>query len=259
MEREKVMQKLVQVVLVAALIVACSCGSVLAQQGKDWYLAFRLGYQPYDLDTKGTLNGRDFDYDTSLSDIKDKSDLTIFGGEVEFSKCKWFIVVSGFHQTIEDDAGNTTNGYDVSFKKTAINPMFGYHIYRQELGGGRAFAIDVMAGAYYVKLESDVAIYSNGVNLGGDRNINFTDPMVGMRLNYGFTKRFGIGFSGEIGSGGSELQYVAAANLSYKLTNNIGVFGGYKYWYYKWKDSDKALSEFEQKQYGPVAGIQLMF
>jgi hypothetical protein len=256
------MRQVIQRCLVVTAILASMCGSVSAEQaGKGWYGALRLGYQPYAVDIDGTLLGREFSASASLSDIMDKTDTTILGGEVEFGKDKWFITLGAFYQKSEADKGDTTLGATVTLKELGVNPMFGYRVYQQRLGGGYPFAVDLTAGVFYVKVDTDVTIYSPLGNVSRSRDIDFLDPMIGARASLGLTQKFGVGASGEIGGFGvgSELQYVAAANLIYNFTDWFAVSGGYKYWYFRYEDDNAPLSKLVQKIYGPLVGVQLKF
>jgi len=195
----------------------------LAQQAdKDWYAALRFGYQPYTMELDGKLLNRDFSVKADLSDIMDKTDTTLAGGEVEFGKGRWFGVFSAFYQKTEADKGNTTRGAEVSVEETSLNPMVGYRVYQYDLGTGRTLSVDVMAGIFYVKLSTDVDIYSPILgNVSRKEDVDFLDPMFGARVYYPFTNKFGAGVSGQIGGFGvgSELQYLAAANLVYNFTD----------------------------------------
>lgn len=253
-------QKAMQMVLMVTLMSVSQYGAAAAEQaGKDWYAALRLGFQPYTIDVSGTARNRDFDAKADLSDILDETDTTIMGGELEFGKGQWFTTLAFFNQKSKAERGDTTRGTEVTFKETGFNPLLGYRAYRQSLGGGRALSLDALVGIYYVKVSTDVDIYSPSGNVSHSEDLTLTDMMVGARLNYAFTKRFGAGVFGEIGGGGSKLQYVAAANLAYAFTDWFAVSGGYKYWYFKYEDSGETLSTLEQKLYGPVLGVQFKY
>jgi hypothetical protein len=256
------MRQIIQRCLLVTAILASMCGVASAEQGgKDWYGALRLGFQPYTLDLEGTVRGRDFDASASLSDIMEKTDTTILGGEVEFGKGKWFTTLGAFYQKSEADKGDTTLGVDVTIKELVVNPMVGYRVYQQRLEGGYPLALDLMAGVTYIKLSADVDIFSPSGNVSQSRDIEFVDPMVGARAYLGFTQKFGVGASGQIGGFGvgSELQYVVAANLVYSFTDWFAMSGGYKYWYFKYEDDGAPISELVQKLHGPVVGMQFKF
>ena len=243
--------------LMVAAILASMCGSASAETDwKDWYGALRLGYQPYTLEVEGTFRGQNFDAEADLSDIMDEFDTTIAGGELEIGTGRYFFLVGGFYQKTEIDEGQAVRDVVGEFKKTAINPMLGYRVYQAQLGGDQSVAVDLMAGAFYVKMEADL---TRPFIINED--IDFVDPMVGARVGYKFTKNWGVGASGEIGGFGvgSELQYVVAANLGYDITHWLKVFGGYKYWYFKYEDDGAQLSELEHTQHGPVLGVQFSF
>lgn len=247
--------------LLAMAILVSLCGSVSAEQaGKDWYIALRLGYSPYTLEADGMVGNRAFEIKYDLSDIMDKTDTTILGGELEFGMGKWFTVLNTFYQKSESDKAEA-RGNEATLKEMGVNPMVGYRVYQQSLGGEQGVAIDVMAGLYYVEVSADVNIHSQLGNVSRSDDIRFLDPMIGGRVSYAFTRKFGVGVSGQIGGFGvgSELQYTAAANLKYSVTDWLALFGGYKYWYFKYEDDSALLSELTQKNHGPVFGVELRF
>lgn len=257
------MKKFIQNLLLITGLFVLFCGSAVAEQlDKDWYLALRLGYQPYTMKAEGTIGNRDFSGDADLKDIIDKTDTTIFGGEIEYGKGKWFLNFAGMYQESEVDKGDTTTGAKVTFEEMAVNPMVGYRVYQASLSGDRAVTVDVMGGIYYVKVDLDVDIYSpvlGNFSRGGD--FDFTDPMVGARTYLALTKKFGIGAMGEIGGFGvgSELNGFVAGNLVYNFSECFAVSGGYKYWYWKYEDDNALVSRYEQTIHGPVVGVQFKY
>jgi hypothetical protein len=261
--QETIMRKLIQTALLVMLVFVTWCSSAMAATAeKDWYLALRLGYQPYTIDEEGTLAGRDFDVNASLSDIIDKTDTTLYGGELEYGRDKWFINLAGFHQKSKADKGDATLGAEVTFKETAFNPMVGYRVYDRALQGGRTLSADVMAGIYYVKVDADVDVYHPVLgNLSHSGDFDFTDPMLGARGYLGLTEKFGLAASGQVGGFGvgSELNYTTAASLIYNVSDWFALSGGYKYWYFKYEDSGAPLSLIKQTLHGPVIGVQFQY
>jgi len=260
MKTKKVMQKLLQKFLVVTVIIVSLCGFAFAEQAdepaaqaeKDWYVALRLGFQPYTMEMSGEVGGRHFDAQADLADIMDNTDTTLLGGEMEFGKGKLFMTLSGFYQKSEVPDGRFE---DSTFTETSFNPMIGYRVYQGD--GPTPVSVDLMAGAYYVKISREV--YIDKVKFRDKKDTDFTDAMVGARAYYGFTKQFGASFFGEVGAGGSELQYVVSANLVYNFTNWFAMSVGYKYWYFKYDDDEKLMRDFEQQIYGPTLGVQFKF
>jgi hypothetical protein len=260
MNVKNVMQKLFQRFLVVTVMIVSLCGLASAEQpGKDWYVALRLGYQPFDLKASGKMGSRDFDVHTTLSDIMDKTDTTLAGGELEFGMGRWFMTLPASYIKIENQKGDTTLGTSASFKETTFNPMVGYRVYQQDMGGDQALAVDVLAGIFYLKASTDLTLFNPSGDLSFSGDTTIVDAMVGARMSYAFTKKFGASVFGEVGGGDSELQYVVSASLSYSFTDWFALFGGYKYWYVKYEDDSRLLSTFEQKIYGPVVGVQFKY
>ncbi len=254
------MQKLLQKFLVVTVIIVSLCGYALAEQAdepaaqaeKDWYVALRLGFQPYTMEMSGKVGNKEFDAKADLADIMDNTDTTILGGEIEFGKGKLFMILNGFYQKSEATDGRTDGS---TFTETGFNPMIGYRVYQGD--GPTPVSVDLMAGAYYVKVSTELEI--DNVKIGDKRDSDFTDAMIGLRAYYGFTKQFGASVFGEVGGGGSELQYVVSANLVYNFTNWFAMSVGYKYWYFKYDGDENRVRDFEQKLYGPTLGVQFKF
>jgi opacity protein-like surface antigen len=186
LREERTVRNVMQRFLVVSAMIVGLCGSASAQQmEKDWYLALRLGYQPYMIDVEGKVANRDFDVSANLKDILDKTDTTIFGGEVEFGKGKWFLNFAGFHQKTEADKGDMTLGAEVTLKETGLNPMLGYRVYATRLGGDKALLVDAMAGIYYVKVRTDLDVYLPRLGkLSRSADIDFVDPMLVLQRDF---------------------------------------------------------------------------
>ena len=232
------------------------CNLSVAGENDGFYTALRLGYFPYTADIEGTAGGRDFDTEADLSDIMDETE-TLLGGEIEIGKGRFFLNFTGFFQEIETTKGSSTNGAKIVSSETGLNPMLGYRVYQQGLS-----AFDVMAGIYYVKIDLEADI--NSTTLGDitvDRDVNFTDPMIGLRGYHGFNKKFGLGATVKVGGFGvgSESHYDVSANLVYHINDMFAVSGGYRVWSWEYEDSGATVSKLEQTLSGPFLGLQIMF
>jgi len=258
------MRTIIQRLLVATAVLASMCGSAAAAEaeaGKDWYVALRFGYQPYQLDVEGHAAGRDFDRSASISDIMDKTDTTILGGEAEFGKGKWFTSLGAFYQKSEVSKSNGVDGADLSFKEYVLNPLVGYRVIETKMGD-MPLLVDAMAGLQYVKVKLELDLYSPTLgNNSGSRDFNFTDPMLGARAYLGITKKLGLASSFQLGGFGvgSEINTILAGSVVYNFTDWFALSGGYKYWYFKYENDEKILSRYEQTIQGPVLGVQFKF
>ena len=256
------MRKIIQRLLVATAVLASMYGSASAEEpGKDWYVALRFGYEPYQLEVQGHAANRDFSRSASLSDIMDKTDTTILGGEAEFGKGKWFTSIGTFYQKSEVSKSNGIDGADFSFKEYVVNPMVGYRVIETKVGD-MPFMVDAMAGLQYVKVKLELDLYSPTLgNNSGERKINFTDPMIGARSYLAITKKLGFASSFQLGGFGvgSEVDTIVAGSIVYNFTDWFALSGGYKYWYFKYENDEKPLSRYEQTIHGPVVGVQFKF
>jgi hypothetical protein len=257
------MKKLVQRFLMVMVIMASFCGSALAQQaGKDWYVALRLGYQPFTMEADGTVLNRDFHNKADLSDIQDKMDTTLGGLDIEFGKGNWFGILQALYFKVETKEGSQANGNTAMLKQVVFSPTVGYRVYQGKFEGNQSLTIDALAGLSYIKTSWDLSLFDTVKgNLSQSNDFETFDPMIGARLRYMFTKQFGMAAQGQIGGFGvgTELQYIAAANLIYAFTDWFALSAGYKYWYFKYEDDGANLSKLEQKIYGPTIGVQFTF
>ncbi|MBE0618677.1 MAG: hypothetical protein IH608_12250 [Proteobacteria bacterium] len=256
------MKRFMQRGLMVTAALASLCGTAgAAPAAKDWYLALRLGYQPYHIRMQGDVGDRSFDETATLKDIMDNTDTTILGGELEFGKDKWFTSLTAFYQKSKAESGNDTRGADVTFTETAVNPVVGYRLYQTGLGGDKALSVSGTVGVYYVKVKAEVDINTPNLDISENKDIDFLDPMFGARAYLALTKKFGVSAAGQIGGFGvgSELNYLASGNLVYNFTDWFALSGGYRYWYWKYEDDDARLSRLEQTLHGPVVGLQLKY
>jgi hypothetical protein len=257
------MKKLVQMFFLVTLIIVSFCGSALAEPtAKDWYIALRLGYSPFTMEADGTVANRNFHTKADLSDIMDKMDTTLGGIDVEFGMGKWFGILQGMYMKMETEEGNTANGHTAMLKQVAFNPTVGYKVYQGNFEGNQSLHIDALAGLSYMKTSWEFNFYDTVLgNLSRSNDFSTLDPMIGARVRYMFTKNFGMMAQGQIGGFGvgTELQYIASANLVYAFNHMISMAVGYKYWYFKYEDEGAVLKKLEQKVYGPTIGLQLTF
>jgi hypothetical protein len=250
-------------------VLASVCGSAAAAEpAKDWYVALKLGYQPYMMRANGEVSindrSRDFDESASLADIKNNSDTTILGGEMEFGKGKWFTILSAFYQKSKVERGQDDpgRGVDLTFKETSVNALAGYRLSETRFGNGQALFIDGTAGVSYVKVKAEVDLHGPKIdNVDESTDISFVDPMFGARAYWAITQKFGIATVGQVGGFGigSQLQYVASGSLVYNFTNWLAMSAGYKYWYFKFNDRNETLNHYEQTVKGPLVGFALRF
>lgn len=257
------MRQVMQRVLVVTAVLVSLCAPAAAEPAaKDWYLALRLGYQPYKIRMQGDVGKHSFDESASLKDIMNNTDTTILGGELEFGKGKWFASVAALWQQSQAESGSATRGADVTFTETAVNPIIGYQLYRTSFGGDMGLSIAPTVGIYYNKVKVEVDGNSPGLgNFKEDKDIDWVDPMVGARAYLALTKKLGVAAGGQIGGFGvgTELQYIVAGNLVYNFTHWLAVSAGYRYWYFRYEDDGALFSRIEQTLQGPAVGLQLKY
>lgn len=128
-----------------------------------------------------------------------------------------------------------------------------------ELGVLRSFdgdrvGFDALAGARYVRLDADARFgpFDSGMTK------DWVDPIVGGRLRFKFSEKWGASIRGDVGGFGigSELTTNAALTVGYQISERYSVGVGYRYLRI---EDDAGRMELTSETYGPAIGIAIRF
>jgi opacity protein-like surface antigen len=131
--------------------------------------------------------------------------------------------------------------------------------YRAYEKGG--WLVEPYAGARYVDLEQDVKITGGGP-LGLERaasvDLNWWDPVIGVRGRAPITQRLSAGAFVDIGGfgAGSQFSWEVYAGLDYAVTDHVSGVAGFRYLSIDYEDGG---ADLKLDTYGPVLGATLRF
>ncbi len=145
---------------------------------------------------------------------------------------------------------------NVGTKMFLSTTAFGYRAYEQD-----GWVVEPYAGARYVSLETDVKITGGGpvgLSRAASVDLNWWDPVIGVRGRAPITERLSAGAFADIGGfgAGSQFSWEIYAGLDYAFTDNISAVAGFRYLSIDY-DGDEA--DLNLDTYGPVIGATVRF
>jgi len=187
------------------------------------------------------------DVDIGADDLIDALDMG-FMGTLGVRKGKWSFMADVIYLDVGDDTDVAPGvNLDVGLKGWIVTPIVGYNV----LDTDKAI-IDVVAGARYFSLSSDVNI--TGIPEISDSG-SVWDGIVGVRGEMNLTENWYIPFYGDIGTGESDLTWQLFAGIGYKF-EKIDVIVAYRYLAWDFDDSP-VFADLNIN--GPLAGIKIRF
>lgn len=138
-------------------------------------------------------------------------------------------------------------------KAWIVQPMAAYRVYETP-----KYSIDFTAGARYLWIEVDLELRTTGPF--ANRKVKTSDSghnwdgIVGIKVDYEFNDKWGVGVYFDGGSGDSDYTWQGVAGLNYKFDSFTGVFG---YRHLKWDFNSGPLEDL--KISGPYAGARFTF
>jgi opacity protein-like surface antigen len=159
------------------------------------------------------------------------------------------------------DSGGTLSGpfassIDVETKMLIATNALSYQVYREN-----GQLIEPFAGARYVKIESDVSITGGGpigVEASSSADVDWWDPIIGVRGRMPLTEKLSVGGFVDIGGFGvgSEFTWEVFAGLDYALSDRFSTVAGFRYMSI---DYDAGSADVKLETYGPVLGLTVRF
>src|SRR5690606_25002089 len=132
----------------------------------------------------------------------------------------------------------------------------GYRAYDRD-----GWLVEPYAGARYVSFETDVRIVGGGpagLAAAASSDLDWWDPVVGVRARAPITERFSAGGFADIGGFGvgSEFSWEVFAGLDYAFTDHVSAVAGFRYLSI---DYEEGGTDLKLDTYGPVLGATLRF
>lgn len=189
-----------------------------------------------ELDGDSTLSGVTSDVDVSFDEILENLDLG-YMAYIEHRRGRWSYFGDIAYLKLTTDDSSTSDGLlevdiDVELEQTVLEAFVGYRVLERETGS-KTLGFDLYLGARNTRL--DISLDSDASLLGlarsserGDDD-DWTDTVVGLRLQYGSTEGWigSLRLDGGDGSDSSSRQLLAL--VGYQSDSNWVFFGGYRY------------------------------
>jgi hypothetical protein len=211
------------------------------------YFLWALG-----LDGEVTVKGTTADVDFSFGDILDELDFMFdFHFEAHNTNGWGYILEPTFIQ-LESEATGPTGG-DIS-SETDIVMFEGLVVNRF---GSEKRPFELLWGARYMSISTDLDF---PILPTIDAEQSWTDGVVGMRFRPELSERWDLSLRGDIGAGGSDLTWNAAAILSVQMSQRTSFHFGYRYMDVDYEDGDGSdLFQFDASLSGPIFGVNIHF
>ena len=192
----------------------------------------------------------------------------------EARRNKLILAFDGTWATLGSEVDGRILDLDIEIKQRIYGIHVGFEAYRTEIGDviekpdfnyQRIGVVDVFVGARYFKTESLVTLIPP---IGSEREISVgesrIDPLVGLRIAWDMSYRWGFLFNADIGGFGisdaAQFAWQAEAEFGFRVSRRVTIFGGYRHLEYdtvSGEGTDRNGTDFRQS--GPIigAGIRL--
>ena len=258
------MKTKILVTLVAALLVASATG--FAAEPTGWKFELTPYLWAAGLEGDGTINGQDFDFDKSFSDIVDAVD--VGGSLLGIAQYNRFILwgradffsLDTDEMDLEDQPAGGRLETDLLLAEFAA----GYQVD----GWMEGQTFDILAGVRTLTIENELTVYGRGTVGTDDRPEQweketrvdgllilrpsiplFPSKIDGLRLNATLA----------IGAGDSDLVYEMNPEIQYQITENIAARLGYRTVGYKLVGDDNEDNELNFNLAGLIVGLGVTF
>ena len=261
--------------MVASMLIAATAGQAAdgpvatrdpAPDERPW----RVIVSPYvwgaSLDGNTVLYGRHARVDVPFSETLKSLDFS-FMGDVEITNGTFGAYIDGQYTKTSQKEKVRDNQVGLSITSSLVAGGVYYRIYEQRLGGNnilgrpRVFAVEPTLGLRWTRLKASLDAGIVEVS----RQVEWTDPFVGLRLFVDLDERWNIFAEGDIGGfrGGSDLSLNGQIYLGYRtelFTVPTVLRVGYRALYQDYRTNNTPERfEWNVTQHGPVVGLSMRF
>jgi hypothetical protein len=217
----------------------------------DWQ--FTLGTYVWGAAIKGETRAGD-NIDVSFSDTLENLEMafmTMFGAR----KGKWGVFSDVIYIRTEDDLNETAISKEkVTLDTWIVQSVLGYNLVSQE-----NYTLDLVAGARYLYINTDIDVDIGPVTLGLDHSDSSWNGIVGVMGYINMPKQWYASYYADMGTGEAKSTYQVMGNFGYKFENLV-VVAGYRYVEWNFDQDDNfgdLLDEFILQ--GPFVGMRFVF
>ena len=194
--------------------------------------------------------------DISMSDVISSLDMS-FMGVFEVGKGNLSLGVDVLYAKNSQDieaGGRIFDSFRFEQKQWLLTPYLACRV----IDTGR-YHMSIYAGARFTILEAELTGRFVGKGeINGSRDIDWADPIIGIRGQADFSDKWFFRYSGDIGGFGvsSDLTWQAFAGFGYNFTPNVSTAIGYRG---LGIDYSKDAFSMDTVSHGPVIGLEIRF
>jgi len=147
-------------------------------------------------------------------------------------------------------------GAPVSAFSMTPSVAFGTVAVDYELPLSTDFIVDVYLGARWWHVTTDAQLLTGAGFFAGGVTETWADAIVGSRIRYSITESWRIVVQGDVGAGGSGIDWSAMAGVTYLFNDYLGVTMAYRV---LGVDYRSGLFLYDMRQNGLLLGVNLMY
>jgi hypothetical protein len=234
-------------------------GSAAAESS--WNFVFTPYFWALSLD--GDIDARrvDADFSADFDDILDNTNIAVMA-VLEARRGAWGILVDSFYAELEDDDSRVGPiRVESTIQQTIIDAKLGYRMWGRSRGGSgydgsSRLALDVLAGARYVRNRNEIEARLTQFGRDVDETVDWVDGVVGARLRVDLTETTWLSLNGDAGGFGvgssSDFTWSAFAAFTWQPWEHWSLGLGDKV-----VDIDRDKVDIQQS--GPALGLSYRF
>ncbi len=207
--------------------------------------------------TVGAL-GRRASFSASPSDLLSKFRFGLMG-VVEARRHRVLVPIDLMWIRLKDDKalpfpGLGATSADLKATEFILTPKIGLRLIDE-----KALKVDALAGIRYWYFGENLQFSPSALGLNFSKSQNWVDPVVGGRIEAGFSPKTVLTVAGDVGGWGtgSQLEYQVVGLLGYKLKPNMTLQAGYRYLYVDYEKGGQAGAFVTAATSGVVLGVTL--
>lgn len=171
-------------------------------------------------------------------------------GAVEARRNRWLVPVDFMWVRLKDNKGLPETDFGstsitAKLTESILTPKVGYRFADTE-----RWKADALFGIRYWHLGESLTLNPSG--LGVSRSQNWADFNLGLPVAAAVTPKMSVTVFGDVGGGGSRLDYQAGGFLGYRIKPSTALLLGWRYLYVDRQDKGNILNVHES---GPLVGI----
>ena len=224
------------------------------QEGRDWSIDLTTYLWAASMDgTMGIPPTGDIPVSSTFEGLRSKLSAG-FAGIIDIRYRRWHIISDNNWLRLKDNVGVSILGRDTAHVE--LDSAFGTAGAAYELPLDKSFALDLYLAARWWYMSSAVNVSGTPPPLSGEAKTVWADAVVGARIRYPITDKWRVAFSGDVGAGQADLDWMVYGGLTYMFNDCIGATAGYRILGVDYSDS---AFTYDMKMHGLVLGLNLAY